>query len=225
MRRALLLTLALGCAQAAPPAPTAPQPPLVGDPLGPFRLTYYWVTTEVDFDGEPDTEIYDLACVPLAVVPATFAKSLALEGTGRLRDGRLLNFAALCSCPSSPCYLEVDGQHPWGIGVLDRALAPFRSVAVDPNVVTIGARLYVADLDGLRVPGEPPWGGFVHDGCVVADDRGGAIAGRHIDFFAALKPYYLELDGTLGRRTVMIYDGGGRCPGAMPLSDTAQTSR
>src|SRR5262249_44370468 len=108
--------------------------------------------------------------------------------------------------------LEVDTLHPWGIGVLDRALAPFRSVAVDPNVVPIGARLYVADLDGVRVPGEAPWGDFVHDGCVVADDRGGAIAGRHIDLFAALRPYYVALDSMLARRTVMIYDGGGRCP-------------
>jgi hypothetical protein len=55
-------------------------------------------------------------------------------------------------------------------------------------------------------------GGFVHDGCVSADDTGGHILGMHIDFFSALRSYYLVLDGDLQLNDVTIYQGGARCP-------------
>ena len=213
--RAGLAVLVLACADmraVTPPPPTPPLRAVLGDPLGVFQLTYYWVATEEDFTGLPDTDLFDRSCLPLAVVPAAFARSLTVEGTGRLTDGRLLNYAGPCECPLSPCFFEVDELHPWGVGVHDRALLPFRSVAVDPEVVPIGARLYVADLDGIFVPGDPPWGGFVHDGCVVADDQGGSIIGKHIDFFSALRPYYRMLDRALGLPTVMLYDGKHFCP-------------
>ena len=37
------------------------------------------------------------------------------------------------------------------------------------------------------MPGRAPWGGFVHDGCVVADDTGGGIDGNRLDLFVGRK--------------------------------------
>jgi len=199
-----------GAAQVdANPADAAP----AGDLLGLFQLTYYWVAYEGDYPGVPDTDIYDPDCNVLATVTADFADNLALEGTGRLLDGRVLNYWGSCACPSSPCFHEVDADHPWGVGVQNRALAPFRSVAVDSDVIPYGTQLYAPDLDGVLMPGDAPWGDFVHDGCLSADDTGGAIIGMHIDFFAAQREYYVELNGELGLDDITLYDGGARCGG------------
>jgi 3D (Asp-Asp-Asp) domain-containing protein len=190
---------------------SAPDSAPPGDLLGAFELTYYWVAAEADFPGAADTDIFDPACRILATVPEAFARSLSIEGTGRLNDGRLLNYDGACGCPYSPCFFVVDADHPWGVGVQDRALVPFRSVAVDPQVIAFGDRLYALEIDGLMMPGDPPWGGFVHDGCLVADDTGGAIVGRHIDFFAALRAYYRDLDSRLGLSMVTLHTGAPRC--------------
>ena len=186
--------------------------PEPGKLLGSFVLTYYWVTTEAEFSGPKDTNLYDPKCNLLATVPAKFAQSLKLEGTGRLDDGRLLNYDGACSCPASPCYIEADAQHPWGYGVQGKALEPFRSFAVDPAEIPYGSRVYVPELDGVSVPGDAPWGGFVHDGCMSADDTGGGIVGKHVDWFVALKSSYTSLDGQLSLANVTVHEGGARCP-------------
>lgn len=189
-------------------------PAAAGEPgpaIGSFEFTYYWITDESAFGGSDTSKLYDDSCNVLATVPAGFADAIRLEGTGRLTDGRVLNYSGSCGCPSSPCYFEVDAAHPWGNGVQNRALAPFRSVAVDKSVVAYGSMLYIEELDGVTMPGEAPWGGFVHDGCVSADDTGSAIIGKHLDFFSARKADYLSLNGVLGVSHVTVRDGGARC--------------
>lgn len=187
--------------------------PDAGAARGTFDLTYYWVTAEADY-GSPATEaLYTPACDVLATVPPEFARSLRLEGTGRLRDGRIVNVSGACPCAVSACFVEVDDAHPWGVGVQDRALVPYRSVAVDRAVVAYGTWLYVAELDGVTVPGDAPWGDFVHDGCVQAADTGGSIDGAHLDWFVGLKASYRTLDGALRLSRITVADGGERCPG------------
>ncbi|MCC6668860.1 MAG: hypothetical protein IT375_34260 [Polyangiaceae bacterium] len=186
--------------------------PAPGPSLGSFQLTYYWVTTEAEFTGAKDTNLYDKSCKLLATVAAKFAAALKIEGTGRLADGRLLNYSGSCSCPTSPCYLVADTQHPWGYGVQNKALVPFRSFAVDKAVIPYGSKVYVPELDGVAVPGDSPWGSFVHDGCFSADDTGGAIIGKHVDWFVALKTHYVALDAKLSLAKITIHQGGARCP-------------
>ncbi len=181
-----------------------------GPTLGSFELTYYWVAYEGDFGGPADSDLVDPDCDLLATVSSGFADAIALEGTGRLVDGRLLNVAGGCDC-GSPCYLEADADHPWGYGVQDRALVPFRSVAVDRDVIEYGTGLYLPALDGLAMPGEAPWGDFTHDGCAVAADTGGGIVGMHVDFFVGIRDAYLVLDGELGLSETEVRDGGDRC--------------
>jgi len=182
-----------------------------GEPLGTFKFTYYWVTVESAFGGAKTAKLYDDKCKVLANVSEGFSDAIRLEGTGRLEDGRVLNYWGNCGCSSDPCYFEVDDTHPWGHGVQNRALSPFRSVAVDRDVVSYGTKLYIEELDGVTMPGEAPWGGFVHDGCVTADDTGSAINNKHLDFFAARKGDYLSLNGVLGISQATVREGGDRC--------------
>src|SRR5262249_45940526 len=186
--------------------------------LGRFQLTFYWVADERDTPGRPETFVYDSLCLPVASVSLKFLRQLALEGTGLLTDGRLINFEArcLCSWEGVACFREVVDERRWGVGVDDRALVPFRSVAVDNEVIATGTRLYVPDLDGLIMPGAAPWGGFVHDGCLVADDRGSAIGGQHLDFFVGTRAHYRAVDRDLRQPTVRVYDGGAKGPGSFP---------
>jgi len=100
---AALATIAAACltacgtrAETAPDATPAPEAPAVntaapGALRGTYQLTYYWVTAEDDFVGPADTQLLDATCGVLDTVPATFAASLATEGTGRLSDGRVVN--------------------------------------------------------------------------------------------------------------------------------------
>ncbi len=196
----------------------------IGKQLGSFALTYYWIADERARRGKRKTRIYDPVCEPIARVSESFAARLAREGTGRLHDGRIVNVAGPCECEYSPCFFHLDDEKSrFGVGVLERPLSPFRSVAVDPSYVTIGKRLYIPELDGLPMPGTPPWGGFVHDGCVVADDRGGAVEGQQIDFFMVRKVYYQAFRRRHRLKQIMVHDGGKYC--REQHANTAPTDR
>jgi 3D (Asp-Asp-Asp) domain-containing protein len=217
-RAAAVLAVVAACGGGAEDNPdaaiavdAAPRPD-PGASLGTFQLTYYWVTAEAEFPGPADTAIYDDTCAVLATVPSAFADDLDLEGTGRLADGRVINVDGACGCPRSPCFFEVDAQHPWGYGVQNRALEPYRSIAVDPDVIAYGTTLWIAELDGEAMPGDAPWGDFVHDGCAIAADTGGGIVGMHVDWFVGLRASYQTLDARLGLTDVAVHDGGARCP-------------
>lgn len=185
---------------------------VIGKHLGRFALTYYWIAHEKKRRGKRTTRIYAPGCEPIAKVSREFAARLAREGTGKLEDGRVVNVAGPCECEYSPCFFHLDDEKSrFGVGVLERPLSPFRSVAVDPSLVTIGKRLYIPELDGLPMPGTPPWGGFVHDGCVVADDRGGAVQGQQIDFFMVRKVYYQAFHRRHRLRQITVHDGGKYC--------------
>ena len=184
-----------------------------GAVIGSFQLTYYWIASEEDHPGAATRTLYNPDCQPLANVSQSFEDALTLEGTGRLNDGRVLNYWNTCGCANSPCFFEVDAAHPWGHGVQNRALAPYRSLAVDTGVLSIGDAIYVAELDGVVMPGDSPWGNFVHDGCLVADDIGGAINGQHLDFFVGLRDSYLSINGELGLSSVTVHHPGDRCSG------------
>jgi len=181
-----------------------------GERLGRFKLTYYWMPSESG--GGRQVQLYNKKkCRPLAKVPASFARKLRLEGGGKLRDGRVLAYSGACRCDRSPCYRFARRGHTWGTGVKERPLSPFRSVAVDPAHIAIGTSLYIPELDGLTMPGSAPWGGFVHDGCVVADDQGGGIRGREIDLFAARKSHYMAIQRRHRFKRITVHSGGERC--------------
>lgn len=205
------------------PAPAiAPVPDVVVRPpepergalMGAFRFTMYYVAQEADHPvavnpAETEALFGQKDCAtPIATVSKTFAKMLDIQGTGKLRDGRVLNTAGACKCAHSPCYAQI--QNVWAMGPKG-GLSPFRSVAVDTRLVKFGSMLYIPELDGKRMPGRSPWGGYIHDGCVIAEDRGGGIRNHEIDLFVAKKAYSNSLDYRHRMRHVTVYSGKGWC--------------
>jgi len=152
-------------------------------------------------------------CEPIAETTREFVSELTMQGTGKLRDGRLVNIWGPCKCPNSPCFHVVEQQ--WGIGGGGRPLQPFRSVAVDPKLIKLGSLLYVPLLEGRTMPGRPPWGGYVHDGCVIADDTGGAVRNFQLDLFVGRKGWFLGMSGHPGphswARQIPVFDGSKVC--------------
>lgn len=153
------------------------------------------------------------SCETIAEVTKEFAAQLALQGTGQLKDGRVINIWGRCSCERSPCFKVTSSK--WGTAGNGRPLQPFRTVAVDPRVIKLGTLLHVPLLEGRTMPGRAPWGGFVHDGCVIADDTGGGITGKQLDLFVGRKGHYLGISGSAGShawaRHVPVYDGSKIC--------------
>jgi 3D (Asp-Asp-Asp) domain-containing protein len=145
-----------------------------------FRLSFYWIAYESDYANESyNTAIYTRAGYYIGSFPSAFVFELKLEGSGILRDGRVLNYDGECNYGMGTCFktLALD-QHPLGAGVQGRPLEPFRSIAVDPRFIPIGATVYVPELVGVLLPD-----GTRHDGCLRADDMGGAIKEHKLDFF------------------------------------------
>ena len=170
-----------------PPAPRV---------LGSVWNTYYYLAQESDYAGEPsDTPLLGPDCGILGDVSKTFHDDLCIEGSGLLDDGRVVNYASGCTrqCFAAVpcgkrrykiCYRVLDKErYPYGMGSQGRVLVPDRSIAVDPEVIPLGTVLYVPELDGVIPPGRSA----PLDGCVRADDVGGAIKGDHIDIFAATR--------------------------------------
>lgn len=61
--------------------------------LVPWRMTVYYVAAEEDYGSDNLVPVYDKNKKKLCSVNASFFCNAALEGTGKLRDGRLLNVA------------------------------------------------------------------------------------------------------------------------------------
>lgn len=198
-------------------------------PLGRFHLTYYYIAQERLYpvrSGKADWPLFGPACRRvLAYTSRAFHEKLSLEGTGLLRDGRLVNFEERCSCARPGyrgqrlCYTELDRRrYPWGRGARlgDRhmALAPFRSLAVDPVLIPVGSVLYLPALRGRRRPD-----GRLMDGCFRAEDSGAMIQGRHLDLFAGTAAWADWLRKAYGLAEVTAVLNAPRCAAlALPHS-------
>ena len=158
------------------------EPGCCGYPIGEFKLTYYWLASEGEYAAEPrEVAIFTQRGFLIGRFSRRFVDELTLEGSGILADGRPINYAGRCRYGAGVCFEILDPvRYPFGRGVKGRALSPYRSVAVDPRAISIGEPLYLPELDGVELPD-----GAIHDGCVRADDQGGAIRKREIDFFVA----------------------------------------
>lgn len=152
--------------------------PLVQE--GQWALRFYWLAMQERFADEYDeTDVYTQEGFYLGSYPESFVRALRMEGSGLLGDGRVINYDGRCGYGVGTCFQQLDPERfPFGRGAGRRPLVPFVSVAIDPRLVPIGEPLYIPEFDGLRMPD-----GHVHDGCVRADDTGGSIKRRKMDFF------------------------------------------
>lgn len=199
--------------------PWAPLPVTPGELVGSMWITYYYLSVETDFTGRAEIPIHDAKCRLMAFVPYCFARDVCVEGSGRLIEGTIINYASRCDCAipcplgGRVCYEEV--QNPkaiWGLGSRRNPLIPLRSLAVDNHVIPYGANLYIPEWDGIDIPNIDGIGGFIHDGCFRADDVGGAIRGDHVDFFAGTRAMWLLLERRFPTRSrFTVYMNSPRC--------------
>lgn len=154
-------------------------------PLTNYYLTFYWIALESDFPGVKNTNLLTCDGQVIATVTAGFAESIGTEGTGKLDDGRVLNFGE-----SYGCYVEIDqNQFPYGIGSNDNPLVPFVSIAT--NAATgFGSTVYIREFDGLRLPN-----GKIHNGCVRVDDECPSCSSTQMDFFSLSEKNYMYIEG------------------------------
>ena len=188
--------------------------------LGFFKLTYYHVAQEA---SEPiaeklDWPIYSADCAQIITFTTrTFHNELSLEGTGLLRDGRLVNFESRCSCARAgykklrTCYVVLDREaFPWGRGAsLNNAFFPLRplySVAVDPTLIPIGTEVFLPDLAGRIGPEGTPL-----SGCFRAEDAGHNIKGKRLDLFTGLPTTTQWLQRNLRLDRVRVVINALRC--------------
>ncbi len=132
--------------------------PLVADQGNAQR--FYWLTRETTTTIAIDrhaahggrrqvptatsVELYTPDGFFLARVPERFAWSLRLEGSGLMRDDRVVNYTGTCKFGYGTCFEQLDtSEFPFGRGAGLRPLIPFKSVAVDPRVIPIGEPIYV----------------------------------------------------------------------------------
>lgn len=179
-----------------------PGPGDTGQAFGRLWITYYWLVEQRDYPGDLDTVLFDSSCEPIATSSAAFSDELCIEGSGRLNDGRVVNYASTCACgrecPNGGrvCYEEVPPESfPWGKGSRSNPLIPLRSIATDPSLLPFGTHVYIKEFDGAAIPAHGELGGFIHDGCFRADDVGTAIEGTHIDIFAGSEPIWQAIEG------------------------------
>lgn len=159
--------------------------------LGGFAPTFYRILDESAPEWEDKARTEALLTVTgklIERVTASFKRQFDVEGSARLRDGRIVNFHQ--KIDGSWRYL-VATNAPFGLGLDGYKLIPYRTLAVDPEVIRPGTVLYSPALDGVRLPS-----GEVHDGFMFAHDEGQGITGSRIDVFVG---YESDVDNTLTR--------------------------
>lgn len=130
----------------------------------------------------------------------------SLEGTAYVTDSlgnvTVINFAksadsSLVDCrackkySSSKLKVENWGKTLWtksegfGDGVKNYRLIPFRTIAVDKDVIPYGTVIYIPAAKGKLVS-LPNGELMTHDGYFFAGDTGGAIKKNHIDIFTGI---------------------------------------
>lgn len=75
---------------------------------------------------------------------------------------------------------------PFGDGAGGYVLAPYRTLAVDRATFPLGSVIYLPDARGVGLT-LPDGTTATHDGYFFAGDVGGAIKGRHVDFFIGVR--------------------------------------
>ena len=152
-----------------------------------LKPTIYSVSCEFDFTKGSGARFFDKDGNVLYESSKEFYENALLQGTGRLRDGRFINFSR-----------TTDGVPRWKIsnkveGYLGK-MVPYKVLAVDPNIIPIGSFVFIPMTQGMRLPNNK-----VHDGIWLAGDIGGDIKGNRVDVFAGVGKKSLSYLKSLGQ--------------------------
>ncbi|KAI8346767.1 hypothetical protein BD560DRAFT_411243 [Blakeslea trispora] len=161
-------------------------------------LTMYWIPKEGDKDmlnngkvvslsGSKNKNLKTTSGSTIAKVSKSTYQKFQMEGTGLLKNGVMVNLDS-----GNDTFMKVDRKKsPYGLGNNENNhLVPWVSVA--SNDLPKGTKLYIKQLDGLKLPG-----GKKHNGCVRVDDEGWSFSGCQLDFFVLQFSAYQKLDDML----------------------------
>lgn len=175
--------------------------PLSLTKVGEAWMTFYWTVDEAQYPRSTSEELRDVDGQVLARVSPEFKKDLTMEGSGWLRQpaGKTVNYAKRINGEHRFHFTD----HKYGRGIGNCPLVPYRTVAVDPQFIPFGTKLYVPELEGVRLPD-----GSIHDGIFIAHDKGSWITQNHIDFYVGVgksgsKPF--EKFGYTSKSKIFVY--------------------
>ena len=171
-------------------------PPALGEDDLSLWATYYDLPEVVSVEGGQPLRDLDGRELGPRLAPAAWCDA-ALEGSVTVleEDGpTTYNYAGTgpnveLDCrffaPAFPAIGRTrfrPARGPFGDGVRDWILVPYRTIAVDRRTVPYGSVVYIPDARGTEVV-LPSGEARVHDGYFYAADTGGAIKGNHIDVY------------------------------------------
>ena len=146
-----------------------------GRALGRFKSTWYRLVEEHEFANDARTaQIFDTLGKLITTVSPRFRRELNTEGSGMLLDRRVLSYVGVVAGQHRYKF----SKHPYGDGIGNCGLIPFRTISVDPNVIRLGSTVRIPETIGMILPDNS-----VHDGIWYAEDRGGAVRGKRLDFY------------------------------------------
>lgn len=151
--------------------------------IGLMRPSFYWVAVEKKDTAKKTKKLFDRNGNLLATVTPNYYKELAMEGTGKLLNKKIINYESRKTNPDGTTEIFwqfCPPEAPFGYGLGPIPLVPFRSVATDLTVVPLGSKLYIPAAVGIKLPD-----GTFHDGYFTAVDIGDMITNKKIDLFTA----------------------------------------
>ena len=168
--------------------------------IGSLHATFYSMVEEhkpAFAQAAKDAVLYDENGKPIASVASAFKAKLEVEGVGKLADGRVVSFAGFKKTNGSAgnngreAYYQAVKNAPFGFGVENYKLIPYRTVAVNPRQILIGSVLFLPQAYGTVLPS-----GEIHDGLFFAHDAGRAIMQGRLDLFVGTEE---DLDNSFSR--------------------------
>ncbi|KAI8083215.1 uncharacterized protein B0P05DRAFT_536530 [Gilbertella persicaria] len=129
----------------------------------------------------------------IAKVSKNTYEKFQMEGTGLLKSGVMVNLDS-----GNNSFMKLNRKKtPYGLGSNSDKLTPWVSVAA--NDIKRGTKLYIKELDGLKLPD-----GKVHNGCVRVDDQSWSYGGCQIDFFVLQFSAYEKLTNVIPDRVTAV---------------------
>lgn len=136
--------------------------------LGKFKVTFYWIVRESDYNGEKNTPLYLENGKILGYFPYDFVQDFKKEACAELNDGKRISYLKKAN------KVRIVQEF---LGFNGHTISPLKSIAVDPDVIPLGSKLYIPNLSKLTN----------HDGKIFAHDIGSMIKDREVDIFVGHK--------------------------------------
>jgi len=172
-----------------------------------YRATYYWTVHPEDADlSSAKMDVIHKNGSLIGKAPRDLIKRIALEGSGFLEDGKLLNIGCNCRYPNVKFVIIDTTNNQYGLDARGKALVPFKSIAVDRRKIRLSSTIYIKKFKGKRMPD-----GSIHDGCFVAADVGAAIREKRIDIFSGRKSHYKIIARMIGTDQLNLQINSSHC--------------